>query len=95
MTSFSDDSKYKGAATRITTTPDGAPVTVVDTPRQEEASTLGWVTRRQGQRLDLLAYNHLNGPGDWWRLPDHNNQIVPDATLEQLEIAVPLKARDR
>ena len=95
MTSFSDHSKYKGAATRITTTLDGDPVKVVETPRPEEANTLGWVLRRQGQRLDLLAYNHLNGPGDWWRLPDHNNQMVPDAVLEQPELAVPLKARDR
>lgn len=93
--SFTDDSKYKGVATRVTESPEGRVVTVAEAPHREESPTLGWINRRQGNRLDLLAYNHLNGPGDWWRLPDHNNQMLPDATLEQPEMAVPVKAKDR
>lgn len=93
--SFSDDSKYKGAATRLAKTPEGRSVTIVEAPAREEAQTLGWHRWRQGQRLDLIAYRHLNGPGDWWRLPDHNNQMVPEATANLDEMAVPVKPRDR
>lgn len=93
--SFSNDSKYKGVGTRVVTSPEGRPVTIAEAPPREETATMGWHRWRQGQRLDLIAYRHLNGAGDWWRLPDHNNQMLPEATAGLPEMAVPVKPRDR
>ena len=92
---FSDDSKYRAAGTRHVTAPDGRTVRVAEAPRREDTATMGWHHWRQGQRLDLIAYRHLNGAGDWWRLPDHNNQMLPEATAGLREMAVPTKPRDR
>jgi hypothetical protein len=92
---FADDSKYKGAPLRQAQTPEGRAVNVVATPAREVTETLGWLRRRQGQRLDLIADRHLNGPGDWWRLPDHNNRMLPDAAAQMAEMAIPKKPRDR
>ena len=93
--SFSDNSKYKGAPMRTVTTPEGRTVPVVEAPAREDTETLGWLKWRQGQRLDLVAHRHLNGAADWWRLPDHNNQMIPEATAGLPEMAVPVKPRDR
>ena len=92
---FSDDSKYKGIATRQTQTPEGRTVTIAEAPLREETTTRGWHRWHQGQRLDLVANRHLNGPGDWWRLPDHNNQMLPEAAANLPEMAVPVKPKDR
>lgn len=87
-------SKYQSTQTRTATTPEGRTVTVREAPAREDAPTLGWHRWRQGQRLDLIAHRHLGGPAEWWRLPDHNNQMLPEATASLPEMAVPGRPRD-
>jgi hypothetical protein len=93
--SFSNDSKYKASASRIALSPEGRAVTIAETPPREDTPTMGWHRWTQGQRLDLISNRYLNGAGDWWRLPDHNNQMLPEAAANLPEMAVPLKPRDR
>ncbi|GJM38875.1 MAG: hypothetical protein DHS20C19_22420 [Acidimicrobiales bacterium] len=90
---FDANSRYTGASLRTVTGPDGKPVTVVDPPTTVAEPTLGWHLYRQGQRLDHIAHRFLGHATQWWRLPDHNNAMWPDALAGAPEIAVPPKKR--
>ena len=91
--SFGDHSRYKNAALRTVTGPDGNPVTIVDPPSRTVEPTTGWHLKVQGQRLDQIAHAFLGHAAEFWRLPDHNNAMWPDAIVEAQEMAVPPKKR--
>ena len=91
--SFDQNSRYKNAVQRVVTGPEGNPVQIVDPPTRVEEPTFGWHLRRQGQKLDHVAHRYLGGATQWWRLPDHNDAMWPDALADAPEIAVPPKNR--
>ena len=55
------------------------------------APLLGYHARREGQRLDHIAFRYLNDATTFWRLCDANNAVVPDALASDTLIAVPKK----
>lgn len=55
----------------------------------------GYHLRKQGQRLDHLAFRYLADPAGFWRICELNDAMVPDALSEAQKIAIPTKTRPK
>jgi hypothetical protein len=65
-----------------------AVIPVPDPPRQ---TLFGIHLRRQGQKLDHLAYRYLDDPAGFWRLCEFNDVMMSEMLSEADEIAIPQK----
>jgi hypothetical protein len=70
---------------------DGTQVSAVTLPLPTSPALIGYHTRKEGQRLDLLANYYLNDATQFWRFCDANDAIVPDALATHSQIGVPKK----
>lgn len=89
---FDDKSRYKDAETYQVTDARGREVTVVATPSAPRQDLLGYHVRKEGQRLDHMAYRYLDNAAGFWRIAELNDAVLPDALAEADEIAIPTKA---
>ena len=92
MALFEDKSRYAQFAEVIETTDRRGrrvlAVTPAEPPRQRR---LGDHLRKDGQRLDHLASFYLADASGFWRLCEHNDEILPDALAEIDVISIPVK----
>ena len=88
---FFKGSRYEKLDRYTVTTLDGRQVTATRLPLPSSAPVLGYHARREGQRLDHIAFRYLNDATTFWRLCDANNAVVPDALASDMLIAVPKK----
>jgi len=88
---FFPGSRYQKQPQYTVTLANGTTVTAVVPPLPTSPALLGYHTRKQGQRLDLLANYYLNDATTFWRFCDGNDAVVPDALATHAKIAVPQK----
>lgn len=88
---FDSKSRYYKLTTSTATDRRGRTVTVVPVPEPPEQTSLGYHLRRQGQRLDHLAYKYLDDEAGFWRICELNDVMLPEALSEADEIAIPKK----
>lgn len=86
---FDDKSRYKDEPTYQVTDARGRTVTVVATPAPPQEALRGYHVRRQGQRLDHLAYKYLRNPAAFWRICAINDVMLAEALSEADEIKIP------
>lgn len=66
-------------------------ITVVVPPAPTSPAIVGYRTRRQSDRLDLLGNYYLQDATTFWKFCDANGAVVPDALATHAQIAVPQK----
>lgn len=70
----------------------GRTVSVVPVPEAPTQTLLGYHVRREGQRLDHLAFKYLNDAAGYWRIAELNDVMLAESLTEAAEIAIPNKA---
>lgn len=90
---FDEKSRYRDLKPYRVTDRRGRTVPVVPVPPAPREVVLGYHVRRQGQRLDHLAYRYLDNPAGFWRICELNDVMLPEALSEAPEIAIPRKNR--
>lgn len=90
---FDAQSRYRDLKAYPVTDHRGRTVPVVPVPPTPGETLLGFHRRRQGQRLDHLAYRYLDDPAGFWRLCELNDVMLPEALSEADEVAIPQKGR--
>jgi hypothetical protein len=88
---FFPGSRYINQPQYTTTLANGTMVTAIALPLPMNPTLIGYHTRKQGQRLDLLGNYYLNDATTFWKFCDANNAVVPDALATHATIAVPQK----
>jgi hypothetical protein len=88
---FFKGSRYEKLDRYTVTTLDGRQVTATRLPLRAPSTLLGYHSRREGQRLDHIAFRYLNDATTFWRLCDANNAVVPDSLAADTLIGVPKK----
>jgi hypothetical protein len=86
---FDANSRYANAGTYVVTLRDGTPVRVTRIPLPDRYPVLGWHRRTDGERLDLIAFKHLDDATAAWRLGWTNDAMVLDALARHELIAIP------
>lgn len=82
-------SRYDGAEEYLVPGPDGTPVRVQASPRRPRPAPLGVHLRRDGERLDHLAWRYLHAPTEYWRICDANDAIVTEALMDARRVDIP------
>jgi hypothetical protein len=90
---FLPTSRYASAGTYAVRTSQGTTVIATRFPIRVRPPTRGFHTRRDGQRLDLIAAHYLGDATAFWRLCDAGGAIAPDAMAARALIAVPDEER--
>jgi hypothetical protein len=86
---FDPSSRYANAGTYVVTLPDGMRVRVARMPLPTRFPVLGWHRRADGERLDLVAFQHLGDATTAWRLGWTSDAMVLDALARHELIAIP------
>jgi hypothetical protein len=86
---FFPGSRYIKQVQYQTKLADGTTVSAVVPPLPTNPTLIGYHTRLQGQRLDLLANYYLNDATRFWTFCDANDAVAPDALATHAQIAVP------
>lgn len=89
---FSNNSRYAKAGT-YTIAFRGKIVTATKLPAPLRLPLIGYHTRLDGQRLDLIAARYLSDATAFWRLCDANNSLAPDALGAHEKVGIPEKGR--
>lgn len=90
---FASNSRYALAGTYQVTLPDGTVVTVTRIPRPPSRKPIGFYRRRDGERLDVIAYQFLKDATMAWALCDANDAMSLDALAAHELIGIPGKGR--
>jgi hypothetical protein len=87
------DAKSRYAQQEIDQVADrrGRTVAVVVPPEAPAQVLRGYHLRRQGQRLDHMAFKHLKNAAGFWRICELNDVMQAEMLSEADEIAIPLK----
>ena len=84
-------SRFTGQPTFTATDRRGRTVLVVMPPPAPAQNLLGYHVRKEGQRLDHLAYRYLNDATAFWRICEINDVMHAEQLSEVAEIAIPTK----
>jgi len=88
---FASNSRYLKLTTYTVTLPDGRVVTATRLWQSPVSLALvGYHTRAQGDRLDLLAARYLQDPTLFWKLCDANGTSVAAALEARPLIGIPI-----
>jgi hypothetical protein len=93
ITAFPPNSRYHGTGTATCQAADGRVIVYLQrrfVPPQDSFQTLFEHTVRDGDRLDLIAAQHLGDPLLFWRLCDANGAMKPDDLLQIQRISIVL-----
>ncbi len=90
---FAENSRYAHVKPYEVTDHRGRRVRVVPVPAPPADVPLGIHLRKQGQRLDHLAFKYLRDAEAWWRICEINDVMLPEALSEVQEIVIPQKGR--
>ena len=88
---FDAKSRYAKQETYLVTDRRGRTVSVVTPPDAPDETLRGYHLRRQGQRLDHLAYKYLKNAAGFWRICEINDVIQAEMLSQADEIAIPSK----
>jgi hypothetical protein len=88
---FDDKSRYSKLQPYQVVDHRGRTVPVVPVPHAPDQSLLGIHLRKEGQRVDHLAYRYLDDPAGFWRICELNGAMLPEALTEAREIEIPRK----
>ena len=88
---FDETSRYAKTDTYTLVDRRGRMVTVVAPAEALTQALLGYHLRKQGQRLDHLAYKYLKNATLFWRIAEFNQVMLPEALSEADEIGIPRK----
>jgi hypothetical protein len=91
MAVFDPASRYAKLPPYLVSDRTGRLVQVVPAAPALEQETLGVHLRKQGTRLDHLAWRYLGDATAWWRICELADVMHPDAVAQADEIAVPRK----
>jgi hypothetical protein len=78
---FPANSRYHGVETATWTAPDGRELVFLRrrfVPAPETLAQLGEVVVKQGDRLDVIAFQQLGDPELAWRICDANRAMRPE-----------------
>jgi hypothetical protein len=92
MAVFDPKSRYAQVVTFATTDRRGRTVRAVAAAPPFDQALLGFHRRRDGQRLDHLAFKYLDDPAGYWRILELANAVLPESLSEEREIPIPMKA---
>ena len=84
-------SRYKSLQSSYTTDKRGRTVIVTPSAPDPKEESMGTHLRKQGQRIDHLAYRYLNNGAGYWRICELNDVMLPEALTEARDIAIPKK----
>lgn len=88
---FEKESRYAGSKTYFVQDARDRRVVVVEPPEHLTQSLRGVHLRKQGQRIDHLAYHYLRMPTGFWRIAEMNRVMLAETLTEAPEIAIPKK----
>jgi hypothetical protein len=88
---FDEKSRYAKQETYPCVDRRGRTVAVVVPPEAPARSLRGYHLRRQGQRLDHMAFKYLKDGAGFWRICEQNDVMIPEMLSEADEIAIPVK----
>ena len=88
---FDAKSRYAKQETDQVTDRRGRTVVVVVPPEAPAQVLLGYHLRRQGQRLDQMAFKYLKNAAGFWRICELNDVMQAEMLSETDEIAIPAK----
>jgi hypothetical protein len=95
-TAYPRTSRYYGAPTAVHTGEGGRPVPHLRPrllPPAESFAVIGVHVVTDGERPDLLSYQHLGDAEAWWRIADANPVLAPDELTDtpgrELRITLP------
>ncbi|WMS87810.1 hypothetical protein [Pleionea litopenaei] len=86
---FDKKSRYRNSEIYKVTDSRGRLVDVVCAVDKPIQSFLGYHRRKQGQRLDHLAFRYMKDATGFWRLAEFNQAMMAEQLSEVQEIAVP------
>lgn len=94
--SFPPGSRYHGIPLATWVAPDGREIVYLRRrflPRPGDLATVREHAVSAGDRLDLIAAEHLGDPGAWWQVADANGAVDPAPLTAEpgrvLRIALP------
>ena len=90
---FDKKSRYANEEIYQATDSRGRTVPVVSSPAKKEQELRGYHQRKQGQRVDHLAYKYLDNASGFWRICEMNEVMLPETLSDQAEIAIPNKSK--
>ncbi|MEJ2664751.1 MAG: hypothetical protein P8107_12035, partial [Spirochaetia bacterium] len=88
---FENNSRYAKLKPYTVKDHKGREIQVVPVPPPPAEQPLGRHRRKQGQRLDHLAYKYLNNAEGFWRICEVNDVMLPEALSRADEIIIPKK----
>lgn len=83
MSRYADQEAYAVPDSR------GRTVKVVPAPPAPDQSLQGYHLRKQGQRIDHMAFRYLRDACGFWRICEMNDVMLPESLTEADEIAIP------
>jgi hypothetical protein len=86
---FQPTSRYAKTPTYLVTDRRGRQVTVVAVPPHPAQAELGVHLRREGERLDHLAFRYLGEASGWWSIAELADAVLPDQLFETREVRIP------
>lgn len=88
---FDKKSRYAKQEMYAVTDGRGRTVNVVVPPNKPTQSLRGYHQRKQGQRIDHMAYKYLHDNTGFWRIAEFNDAMHLEILSEADEIAIPNK----
>lgn len=90
---MTEPSRYDQADEYLVPGPNGVPVRVHASPRRDRPARLGVHVRRDGERLDHLAWLYLRNPTGFWQICDANDAMLPEALTDARCIDIPAEGQ--
>ena len=90
---FDPKSRYAKLETYEVTDRRGRSVAVVPVPDPPVQNLAGYHIRKEGQRLDHLAFKYIQDAAGYWRIAELNDVMLAEALTEADEIAIPGRSR--
>jgi len=88
---FDKKSRYANQDTYLVSDRRGRSVAVVEIPQRPAQTLRGYHQRKQGQRLDHMAYKYLQDNTGYWRIAEFNDVMLAESLSEADEIGIPNK----
>lgn len=86
---FIKKSRYAKQSIHHATDARGRTVPVVLPPAKPAQTFLGFHVRKQGQRIDHMAFKYLQDHQGFWRIAEFNDVMQVEQLSEKAEIAIP------
>jgi len=89
---FDPKSRYATLATYVVVDGRGRQVVVVPASEDTHETLRGFHLRRDGQRIDHLAFHYLSDPAGYWRICELAGVMLAEALTEARDVPIPTTA---